>query len=266
MTTDIVYLQTPELPVTHLKMPVRFVEFYFEFVPPSEATDVHVGRCLKQPTPGWLAYPTSTRIIDLTLTSQMLFEMFSKSNRYKIERARRSDNVDIEFVVAPPHERVSEFIQYYDAFAVTKGVPLIQRSQFNAMARAGKLVIGAARGREGGLLAARAYVLDQKRARLTHSASLFRLQADSAERNRIGRANRLLHWEDMSRFGDLGVTTYDMGGWYTGDSNEALLRINSFKREFGGTVVYEWDVFRPRSMRGWLYLRARDVVLRARRR
>lgn len=265
-TTEIAYLKTAELPVTHTKVSVRFSEFYFDLVAPRGAADVVVGRCLSERAPGWLAYPQSTRIIDLTQAPQALFGMCSKSNRYKIERARRSDGVEIDFAVAPAAERVLEFIRYYDAFSVTKGVAPVQRTQFDAITRTQKLVIAAARDSEGAILAARAYVLGRRRARLIYSASLFRLHTDSAARNRIGRANRLLHWEDIIRFRDLGVISYDMGGWYTGRRNEALLRINAFKKEFGGNVVDEWDVFRPRSARGWLYVRARDLLHRARKR
>ncbi len=253
------------MPVTHMRVPVRFAESYFELVSQREAADVLVGRCLREPAPRGLAYPSSTRIIDLTQTPEALFGMCSKSNRYKIERARR-DHVAIDFAVAPPEDRVSDFVRYYDAFAATKEVAPVQRTQFDAITRTHKLVITAARDSDGAIMAARAYVLGRTRARLIYSASLFRLHADSAVRNRIGRANRLLHWEDIIRFRDLGVTSYDMGGWYTGQRNEALLRINSFKKEFGGLVVDEWDVFRPRSPRGWLYVRARDLLQRTRRR
>lgn len=263
MSREIVYVKTAQLPVLHVGITVRVAEFYFEFVPPNEASDVRAGFCLNQTIPGWRAYPRSTRIIDLAPALEVIFELCSKSNRYKIERARQRDNVETEFLVAPELERVSEFIEYYDAFAASKGIPPIRRGQFDAMARAGKLVISAARGREGGVLAAHAYFFDQHRARLSHSASLFRIEADSGERNRIGRTNRLLHWEDIVRFRELGVTSYDMGGWYTGGRNEALLRINSFKEDFGGRVVHEWDVLRPGSVRGWFYLRARDLVRRA---
>jgi hypothetical protein len=264
MSSDIVYSKTAELPVVHVGITVRVAEFYFEFVPPSEASDVRAGLCLKQAIPGWLAYPSSTRIIDLTPAPEVLFELCSKSNRYKIERARQRDNVETEFVVAPTSERLSEFVEYYDAFAASKGIPMIRHAQLDAMARAGKLVISNARGREGGVLAAHAYYFDQRRARLSHSASLFRLEGDSAERNRIGRTHRLLHWKDIVRFRELGVTSYDLGGWYTGGRDGALLRINSFKEEFGGSVVHEWDVFQPGSVRGRLYLRIRDLVHRVR--
>ena len=149
---------------------------------------------------------------------------------------------------------------YYDNFASTKNVPPIRRDQITAMARAGKLVISAAQDEGGGFLAAHAYVLGQDRARLTHSASMFRVEAASADRNRIGRVNRLLHWDDMVRFRESGVKAYDMGGWYTGTRDQALLQINAFKQDFGGSVVHEWDIFRPGSARGWLYLRGRNLV------
>lgn len=280
-STDIAYVKSRQLPIVNRGLPVRFVEFFFSAVPPLEPrtawsdrdaissadwfrADVLVGRCVEQPAPGWLAYQCSTRIIDLTVDPDALFRMCTKNNRYKIERARRRDGIEIDFAVAPTSGRVSEFVRYYDTFAETKRVDRVQRSQFDAMARAQRLVIAAARDGGGEILAARAYFLGDTRARLIYSASLFRLQADSTVRNRIGRANRLLHWEDMLCFRELGVTRYDMGGWYTGTRNDALLRINAFKQEFGGDVIDEWDVFRPGSPRGWVYLRARELAHRVR--
>jgi len=265
MNTCISYQKTVELPGLGVKLSVHIDEFYFEFVPPTDFTDVCAGLCLSQPISGWLAYPRPTRIIDLAESHDLLFKACSKKTRYEIERARKRDDVATEFLVAPSADRISGFCAYYDSFASSKGLPRIRRSQLDAMASAGKLVISAALGGEGQMLAMHAYVFEQQRARLTHSASLFRLQADSAQRNRIGRTNRLLHWDDIVRFRELGSSAYDMGGWYTGNRNDSLLRINSFKQEFGGTVVDEWDMFRARSIRGRLYLRARDLLHRTQR-
>ena len=265
MSTRIHYRKTAELPGFGVRLSVNVDEFYFEFVPPSECPDVCAGLCLSQPISGWLAYPRSTRIIDLSASPELLLKSCSRNNRYKIKRARQSDNVETEFLVAPGLHQVSEFCEYYDVFAASKGVAPIRRSQLDAMASAGKLVISAAVDGDGDVLATHAYLFEQHRARLTHSASLFRLQADSAQRNRIGRVNRLLHWDDIVRFRELGSSAYDMGGWYTGNRSDALLQINSFKTQFGGNVVHEWDVFRSGSIRGRLYLRARDMMQRARR-
>jgi hypothetical protein len=256
----IVYSKSRTLPILRIRLPIRVGEFYFSFTPPGEDCDIHVGLCLKEPRSGWSSHQRSTRIIDLDQPEDALLRACSKSNRYKIERAGRRDNVQTAFLSSSDERGLLEFVNYYDSFAASKGVPPLRRDQFNAVARAGNLVISTARTEDGSVLAAHAYFVDQSRARLTHSASMFRLEADSAERNRIGRANRLLHWDDMIRFRASGVKTYDLGGWYTGRRDQALLRINSFKEEFGGQVVHEWDIFRAGSTRGSLYLKGRNLA------
>jgi hypothetical protein len=259
MGNNISYVKSARMPLLNLEIPVRFREFYFELATTREGSDVDACLCLSSAVPGWRAVRRSTRIIDLSAGLDTLFASCSKNNRYKIERARQRDAVKTEFLVAASHDQVSEFAGFYDAFAGSKGIQAIRRSQVEAMARAGNLAISFARDREGVILAAHSYFFGRHRARLTHSASLFRLEGSSGERNRIGRTNRLLHWDDIIRFREAGATTYDLGGWYTGNSNDALLRINSFKEEFGGQIVEEWDLFRARSMRGFAYLNLRDL-------
>ena len=260
---QIVYRKSRALPIVPVRLMVRVAEFYFSFVPPGGECDVYAGLCLKEARAGWSSHRRSTRIIDLEQPQAALFKAFSKSNRYKINRAERGDNVQTAFLLGSDEGGLLEFAEYYDGFAATKNVPPLRRDQFMAMARAGKVTISTARNDGGSLLAAHAYLVDQERARLTHSASMFRLESESADRNRLGRVNRLLHWDDMIRFREAGVRAYDMGGWYTGDSNQAQLRINDFKQDFGGRVVDEWDIFRSGSARGWLYLKGRRLVTSA---
>lgn len=259
----IVYFRTRPLPVLRISLRIRVGEFYFSFMPPGEECDVYAGLCLNEARSGWSSHQRSTRIIELDQPENALLHACSKSNRYKIERAGRRDNVQTAFLSSPDERGLLEFAQYYDSFAASKDIPPLRRDQFTALARAGNLVISTARTEDGSVLAAHAYLVDQSRARLTHSASVFRLEADSAERNRIGRTNRLLHWDDMIRLRGSGVKTYDLGGWYTGHRDQAQLRINSFKEEFGGRVVHEWDIFRAGSTRGSLYLRGRNLAAAA---
>jgi hypothetical protein len=259
----IIYQKRRALPIVPIRLGVRVAEFYFSFMPPGEACDVYAGLCLKETRPGWLSRRRASRIIDLEQSPEALFKACSKNARYEITRAERRDEVQTAFLLGSDERGLLEFVEYYDNFAATKNVPPLRRDQFMAMARAGKLVLSTARTEHGRLLAAHAYFLAQNRARLTHSASLFRLEGDSADRRRLGRVNRLLHWDDIRRFREFGAKMYDMGGWYTGDRNQAQLRINDFKQDFGGSVVYEWDIFRPGSARGWLYLRGRNLVTRA---
>jgi hypothetical protein len=101
MNTCIRYRKTAELRGLGVKLSVTVDEFYFEFVPPSEFGDVCAGLCLSQPISGWLAYPRSTRIIDLSESTELLFKSCSKNNRYEVERARQSDNVETSFSSLP---------------------------------------------------------------------------------------------------------------------------------------------------------------------
>lgn len=265
VSVQINYAKRFELPRLRVGVNLRLAESYFERPQVDEESDVEIGLFLPQPMPDRRSYPRATRIIDLAPDPDALFRSVSKNARYKIGRASKRDNVATTLTLVPAVDDVAEFVEYYDAFAASKGVPPIRRSQFDALVNAGKLVISAARTREGVLLAAHAYLFDHPRARLSHSASLFRLEADSKERSRMGRANRLLHWDDMLRFRELGVTTYDLGGWYTENRDEALLKINLFKEEFGGTVSKEWDAYRPTSPRGRAYILMRDLMHRVRR-
>lgn len=85
------------------------------------------------------------------------------------------------------------------------------------------------------------YLCDDTNARLFHSASLFRLiegEDNGAIRQMIGRANRMLHYEDMLYFKNKGLKVYDWGG---AGKEEEVASITKFKESFGGkeVILYE---------------------------
>jgi hypothetical protein len=237
------------------------IESYFEDDGAAEAVDVVASLFREHPIQGWRSYEGATILIDLGSDPELIFAAFTKGLRYEIKRAEKQDGLDISVVAQPSGAELAEFTAYYDRFAVNKGLPRVNRPQVGAVVAAGKGALSFARTSEGSLLAAHAYVVAGGRARLTHSASLFRLEHDSGTRATIGRANRILHWCDLLSFRANGATCYDLGGWYEG-SNEMLLRVNAFKEAFGGEIVREWSSFKAESLLGSLYLRARDRRLR----
>ncbi len=83
-------------------------------------------------------------------------------------------------------------------------------------------------------------------------------EATSEERKRIGWANRFLHWMDMLECRKLGIARLDFGGWYSGTTDEKLLRINEFKEQFGGCKTRRYHSMLPASTKGKLYLLARE--------
>jgi lipid II:glycine glycyltransferase (peptidoglycan interpeptide bridge formation enzyme) len=84
------------------------------------------------------------------------------------------------------------------------------------------------------------------------SASLFREADEVSYRNMIGRANRLLHWEDILYFKDQGYEIYDLGGVTLNQSNKEGQAIARFKECFGGSLVKEYKSWIPVSFKGWV--------------
>jgi lipid II:glycine glycyltransferase (peptidoglycan interpeptide bridge formation enzyme) len=99
-----------------------------------------------------------------------------------------------------------------------------------------------------------AYITFNNRARLLHSASLFRKANDVSLKNLIGRVNRLLHWEDIKYFKENQYLIYDFGGIDNDSTNQETQYINKFKMGFGGKVVKEYKSLIPVSLKGYLYL------------
>src|SRR5919109_4232728 len=159
MSVHITYTKQAKVAVFPISLGLRFSESYFDVCQSIGSCDVHAVLCLKDRLDGWMAEPRATRVIDLRPTPDEVFRDFSPGNRYKIERARQRDDVETNLFVAPSEPRLLAFADYYDAFAATKGIPPIQRSQFHALAEAGNLAISTVSDREAGILAAHAYVV-----------------------------------------------------------------------------------------------------------
>lgn len=77
---------------------------------------------------------------------------------------------------------------------------------------------------ESGTLVMNHYIVCRSsgRARMMYSASQFRGINSSADRNRIARANRFLHFEAMRYFKRMGLKTYDFGEFAVDTDDESL--------------------------------------------
>ncbi|MGH8524120.1 MAG: hypothetical protein ACREXY_07880 [Gammaproteobacteria bacterium] len=205
------YEKRVELPLRIPSPAVSVVEFHFELVHRTEHADVLACLFHPVPVPGWRSYKGSTRLIDLNSDLDKIFAGFSKSTRYEINRASKRDGVETSLSPTPTDIELEDFMNYYDEFAATKGVPRICRAQLQALASAKKLALSVARGVEGSDLAAHAYLVSHGRARLTH-----RLRCSGWRKTprpaRTGRANRLLHWNDLTAFRSMGAVWYDFRG------------------------------------------------------
>lgn len=199
--------------------------------------------------------PVQTSAIDLTAPLEEISAPISKNTRYKIQRAER-EGFTPRLVINPTAEEGSLYAHYYDTFAKHKGLPPCNRAKLRALSTSSALLLSSIADTEGNLLSAHAYVKDDSvgRVRLLYSASHYRSMDDSGERNKVGRANRLLHWYEILTLKNLGFTLYDLGGIPLDSTDQAKNAIARFKLEFGGRLLVEYSGLLPTTLFGKIIL------------
>jgi hypothetical protein len=70
-------------------------------------------------------------------------------------------------------------------------------------------------------------------------------------------------WSDILRYKAEGLEIFDFGGWYQG-SDLAMLKINDFKRGFGGQVLREYECEQTLTLKGRVVLAVAAVMNKAR--
>src|SRR4029450_9640153 len=136
--------------------------------------------------------PFFTRIIDLTRSEDEIFADIKSTQRRHIRQAER-DTLLYDFEFPGTFEKLHQFADFYDDFAPTRGLDPLDREKMQAMAAAGRLDINRVL-ENAETLVWHVHYRAARRAVLLYTCSSFRDEADSAQRNRIGRANRYLHW------------------------------------------------------------------------
>lgn len=200
----------------------------------------------------------STSIIDLTQSTEDLWSDLKKETRYEVRRAQAKDCLSFHIWQEIAPEVLDEFYTFFQVFSEQKGRSAPNKRLFEEYVAAKLLVLSKVAQTvkdcdSPRVLSWHAYICDQNRARLLYSASHFRGSSTGAERSLIGRANRFHHWADMESFKARGVNQYDLGGWYAGESDVDLLKINKFKEEFGGKIITEYNYSINLTLKGRIY-------------
>ena len=164
---------------------------------------------------------------DLTASMDDIFLLMKSNTRNEIRRAQR-ENIEFALVDNP-----DEFISYYNAFCVSKGL-----KDFCSRARLAKfgelLMTKAVHGTETLSMHVNVLNSESKIAFLMFSCSQ-RLDGD-ADKKKIGWANRFLHYKELEYLKGMGYTCYDWSGVCT-DPNNPQYSIGQFKLSFGGKMV-----------------------------
>jgi hypothetical protein len=231
-------------------------EVWFDHEPGSGNLDFILYNQRTKPLPHTRSREFYTLVLDLRASPQELLAQMDKTTVYKIKRARERDKIICESCDTSDPSVLRAFADYYDPFAKQRGWTLMDRHWLTKTAEAGALDLTRARSPEGEILVYHTLIRTKTRVRGLHSPSFFRDNSDSATRSYVGRANRFLHWHSMMRFKEEGVSIYDFGGWYTGKVDEGRLRINEFKRGFGGEIVCNYNCEQVLTLKGRLLLAA----------
>jgi hypothetical protein len=205
-----------------------------------------------------VCYPFTTILIDLTQEPDALMAQLSKTTRNEVRRAMK-DELTFEMSTEPDQSWVNDFFAFYGEFAQLKGLAGLNRERLLGMRECQSLVLTRICAPDGTVLVWHCYVKASNWVRLVHSASLFRA-ADKAQQNLTSRANRYLHWCDMVRFREMGIATYDFGGWYSGQEDTEKLKINQFKEGFGGKVASQYNADLGITLKGILAVRLRHAA------
>jgi len=194
-----------------------------------------------------------TLVTDLMLSEEVLFERIQKDSRDKIRRADEREGLTLEVWDRADPVFLEAFLTFYSGFATQRGLPPLWAGHLRLLQKEGRLDLARACTNDGTAIVYHANYTHRGRARLLHSASRFRDSDDSCFRNKVGRANRWLHWKGLQRLKASGHTCYDWGGWYEGTQDMARLSINRFKESFGGEM--------QRTYNGRLLLTTKAKVL-----
>ena len=229
--------------------------WYDEALPRDPGVDIVLYRHRPAPLAGVESTPSLSLVTDLSVGEDAIVEQFGKDCRYKIRRAESKDGVRTEFIVEP-ESRLDEFRAFYDSFAKQKSLEPAYHRWLVAACRADRLALSACRNGEA--LVWHAYVISGSTARLEYTGSSFR-NRENEYRALVGRANRLLHWQDMRQFKAMGIKRYDWGGIFEDESVPENAGINRFKKEFGGQQERTYDCAVPLTLRGRVYLSLRNA-------
>jgi hypothetical protein len=229
-------------------------EVWFGNTPGPERVDWMVYHQRQAPMPNGRWRPFYTRVIDLTKLPEVLLAEMDGFTAADVRRAQKKDHTSCQRLEAGERLALSEFIDFYDRFAALKDLGFADRNWLCRTAEAGRLELWAADATDGRRLGYHVLYRDAKRVRSMHSVSFHQEAASKDARRIIGRANRLLVWTCMMHYREAGVEVFDLGGWYNGSTDSALLGINRFKAGFGGSVWCEYQGEVLISPKAWIVM------------
>lgn len=235
-------------------------DLWFDEPRSSEDADLLLFYHWSQPVNPSAAADVYSLEIDLTQSEADILKGFTSSTRNQINRAAK-DGLGFESWKNPPAEIIQQFSAFYAEFARERHLDsgALSTDWMERYAEQDAILLTRAVAPDQKVLVWHSYYRNPQWVRQLQSISLFSGSDDKDLRNAVGRANRYLHWMDILECRRLGIRHFDFGGFYHGESDEKLLRVNAFKQEFGGVQTHRYHSILAVSWKGKSLLKARDL-------
>jgi len=234
---------------------------WFEYTDSSKADIVRFTRCDSPGDKKWYTIVDEhiTVINELRKSDDEIISEFKKNVRYEIRRAIR-EGVVISHIdrneISHKSSTVAAFVKAYEDCAKSiDGYNLMdafsERKLHNFIENK---CVHFSVAKKDDLKVYHVYVHDEKEAVLIYSISNFR--DDKENEYLAGMANKLLHFDDMKYFRNLGLSIYDWGNISSEDNPNG---IDKFKMSFGGNVKRLYSTFYGNSVKGKILILAKKV-------
>ncbi len=204
----------------------------------------------------------STLITDLHLTEEQIFQQFSRTFRYHINRSQ-ADEIKLYFYTYKAlrdnfsiiNDFKNTFMNYCEICNNQSLKKVYDEQKIRSYIDNECVLVSKAEFCNGNVF--HLYVFDENDSVLIHSASDYR--KNEIDSSLAGRANKLLHYKDILYFKAMGLRNYD---WGNVASFETPNGIDKFKMSFGGTRMKVYSYFVGNSLLGKFLVFSKKILHR----
>jgi hypothetical protein len=243
--------------IRYVSRGLTFGELWFGEREQHPLPDVLIRRHDSSPEPGAETTRIHSFVTDLTLDEDRIFATFGKHCQTEIRRAEREPGLSVDPVhIARSRGEIDRFLAFHRQFASDRGLRPAEPQLIDAMVKEGRFLLSSASVGDTDVVW-HSYIATQGRIARGLQTASFAHNADSKGRRLVSRANRLLHWVDMTALKRAGFAAMDWGGRFADETVPHHKSINDFKRDFGATPIEYYENWQPISLRGRVYARLR---------
>jgi hypothetical protein len=179
-------------------------------------------------------------LIDLHQSEDTIWNAIYPRAQTEISSFTANQDFEHRMVFNLSPDELKQFAGLYNGFAKVRNIRQAELFRLKAYNSKGILAVSYIK-QNGSLICINFYRVTTQRAVNLYSFHLKHQLGHFFTSSHYGRAHRALHWLDIKEFKKAGAKYYDLGGWYHGSDNEALLNINKFKEQFTTQKVKEYS-------------------------